>query len=134
MKVAETWKRIVRQELGDLQLDISVDVISLSPLSEEGERQSWTQVLALLANPQLLSVLMASDVLLKKTLGYYNVKSQAEIDEIKKAGAAMLAMVSAAAQTKQGGGGAGGPQGAPAPGPTPGNSNIMAQLTSQMGM
>jgi len=130
-KIAEDWKMIVAADLGGLQLDITVDVTSLSPLSEEGERLAWTQVLALFTNPPLLAVLMSSEVMLRKTLSYYNVRSEREIREIQKAGQAMLAMVAAMQQQKAGG--AGGAQGAPSPGPTPGNTDIAAQLTAQMG-
>ncbi len=133
LSVAEQWKRITSSDIEDLQYDVSIDVTSLSPVSEEGERVAWTQVLALLTNPALLAVLMASEVLLKKTLSYYNIKSQREIAEIKKAGTAMLMMLQAMAAQKAGGEGAGGPQGAPSPGPTPSNIDIAGQLTQQMG-
>jgi hypothetical protein len=134
MGIATKWLQIVSEDLGDLQLDISVDVISMSPLSEEGERAAWTQVLMLFTQPQLLAVLLSSDVLLKKTLQFYNVRSQGEIDEIKKAGMQMVQMVASMAAAQNGAAAAPDAGQGAAPGPTPGNMGIRGQLAAQMGV
>jgi len=132
MKVARQWSMIVSDDLGELQLDISVDVTSLSPLAEEGERQAWMQALALFMNPTMAAILLSSDVLLRKTLSYFNIRSNTEINALKKAAQQMITMVAgmAAAQSAAGPGGQG--QTA-APGPTPSNMDIQGQLASQMG-
>jgi len=133
-KVGALWKMITSTELGPIEEDITVDMTSLTPLVEQEEMRNWTQVLGLLTNPALVAVLMASDVLLRKTLGYFNVKSEKEIAEVKKAGMAILAQLAAAAAAQAGAKGAGGQQGSPGPGPTPDNDLIAQQLQSQMGV
>jgi len=129
MTVTQEWMLIVSEELGDMQLDISVDIDSLSPLSEEGERQNWMQVMSLLTNPQVLAVMLSSDLILKKTLAMFGIHSRSELNEFRKAGEAMMTMTAAAAAAEAGvqpGGG----QGA-GPGPTPSNAGIQGQLAAQ---
>jgi hypothetical protein len=129
MKTGVLWQQITAQDLGDIEYDISVDVNSMTPVSEESERQQWMQVLALISNPQLMSMLLGSDTLLRKTLGYFNVKSEREINEIRQSGMKIMMMMAAAAAQKQG---VGGPQGPPQPGGTPGNAEIQGQLQQQL--
>jgi hypothetical protein len=148
VKVAAVWKQITATQLGDIQEDIEVDVQSLTPMAEEQERVQWNQVLGLLANPALLPVLIGSDVILRKTLGYYNIRSEKDIQEFKRAGTQMMAMMAAAAAAKAGAAGVGGAQPAepgpvpgaagvggaqPAePGPVPGNAAIADQIGAQI--
>lgn len=131
--VAAVWQQITSEDLGDINFDISVDIESLSPVAEEAERNSWNQVLALVTNPQLQALLAASDVLLRKTLGFYGVKSEREIREIKRAIQAAVAMQAAALAAKSGGAGLPGITPA-APGPTPTNDAIFQQITRQIGI
>lgn len=88
----------------------------------------------LFTQPQLLAVLLSSDVLLKKTLQFYNVRSQGEIDEIKKAGMQMVQMVASMAAAQNGAAAAPDAGQGAAPGPTPGNMGIRGQLAAQMGV
>ena len=128
--VAEAWKLITAEELGEIEYDVTVDMQSLTPVSNELEAQRWNQVLSLMGNPQMVAVLAGSDVLLRKTLSYYDIRSEKEVVEIKKAMMAIMAMLAAAAAAKAGGG-PGGPQ-EPGPGATPGNEAIAQQIQAQI--
>lgn len=131
-RITQLWKQIDSEDLGDLTNDVSVDIESLSPVAEETERNAFNQMLAIVTNPTVAMFLSQSEVLLRKALGYYGVKSEKEIQEVKRAMEQTLMLqaqaAAAAAQAKAGGAG---PQGA-APGPTPGNPAIQQQLQQQM--
>jgi hypothetical protein len=75
-------------------------------------------------------MIVTSDVLLRKTLGYYGIRNEDEITEIKKAGMMMMAIQQAQAQQAAGAKGQPGQTGS---GPTPTNSGIQDQLMAQMG-
>lgn len=124
MRIATLWEQITSDELGDLDVDVSIDLASMSPISEEVQRGEWNQVLALLTNPSLLMLLSMSELLLRKTLSLYGVKSEREVREIMRViqdimrvQAAQAAMEAEAAAMKgtgssKGGGGVG-PSAAP---------------------
>jgi hypothetical protein len=75
-------------------------------------------------------MIVTSEILLRKTLSYYNIRNENEIQEIRKAGMMMMAMQAQQAQQAKGIPGQAGAQG---PGQTPGNSDIQGQLMAQMG-
>lgn len=142
-RTANTWKQIDAKDLGDIDVDIAIDVASLSPVAEEAQRNAWNVVLALLTNPQLLMVLMTASPeapgepspMLRKTLYLNGIKSDQEVREIWRVGQvilermAMMAMAQASGNTAGAagimapGGGApsmgapGDTSGMPAPGP-----------------
>jgi hypothetical protein len=147
LKTAATWQEIQAEDLADLDVDVKIDVASLSPVAEEAQRNAWNVVLQLLTNPPLLMVLMTPNPaaptepspLLRKTLTLNGIKSDQEIREIWRVGvivlAQMQAMQMAATLAGKGGGAAGGmpsltggggapaippglTTGAPAPGPS----------------
>jgi hypothetical protein len=115
----ELWRQIQSDELGDLDLDVYIDLASMSPVTEEVERNAWNTVLALMTNPSILMVLGQSEVLLRKTLMMYGIRSENEIQEIIKVMQQALGMVqqqaAAEAAKKMGAGsvGAGGPTNSP---------------------
>lgn len=115
MRVANLWKQIESDELGDMDYDIKIDLSSMSPVAREQEKQSWLTVLQLITQPQMQMMLAMSDVLLKKTLNLYGIVSQTEIIEIKKVMSQMLMMQMAQAQAA-----AAGPNGKPGGPPKPG--------------
>lgn len=116
MRVNALWQQIENDELGDLDLDISIDLSSMSPVAKEAEKQSWMQVLAMISNPGLQMMLGMSDVLLKKTLSLYGITSQTEIVEIKKViGQIMMMQMAAAKAQAEGAGGPVKPGGAAPP-------------------
>jgi hypothetical protein len=131
LDTAMTWQQITASDLGDMDFDVSIDIESMTPMVEEAERVAWTQVLAIITNPQVFMVLASSPVLLRKTLGYYGIRNDKEIGEIVKMGQMLMQMMAMA-----GGGAAGGKPGAP-PGksaqPLPNNNAIAGQLTEQIG-
>lgn len=129
MRVATLWQEITADQLGDMNYDISVDVESLSPIAEETERSSWLQMLTVITNPALQIPLASSDVLLRKTVGYFGIKSEREISEIQKAMQASMMMMAQAAMAQAQ---AKGTPGQAAPGPTPSNEDIQMQLQQQM--
>jgi len=83
-KVQELWKQIKSEDLGDMDLEVYIDLASMSPVTEDVQRNSWNQVLALLTNPQILMLMAQSEVILRKTLTLYGVRAENEIQEIKK--------------------------------------------------
>lgn len=100
-KVANAWKEIKASQLGAQVFDVVVDVESLSPMSSDAKRQQWEKVLSLIIASPTLAL---SDVLLKKTLAFYDIKDDRDIQEIKKAMLAMMMMAQQAAQAKSGSG------------------------------
>lgn len=139
-QVAKTWQliKMVDELDDDLSYDVDVDVESLSPVTEETRRQNWQNVLAALANPALQSLFSASETILRKTLGFYGIRSEKEIAEIKQALLQMqlqaAAMAMAAAGAKPGGaaGGVPGEAGRLGSGTTPDPTAIAGQLGQQM--
>src|SRR6185369_6527272 len=51
IEVAKLWKQIEAEELGDIDMDISVDIASMSPVQQAQERQDWLTFLSLVTNP-----------------------------------------------------------------------------------
>lgn len=127
------WQQLKGEDLKDLDFDVSVDLASLSPVAEDAERAGWMQVITLLSNPALLTLLMTPNPtapdqpspLLRKTLRLFGVKREQEIQEIARIGQAALTQMHlqqalAAAGGGQamlgpGGSGPGDPMTAPAP-------------------
>ncbi len=140
-KIVNTWQAVQSEDLGTLDMDVSVELSTLSPVAEEEERNSWSQVLALMSNQQLAMLLGDSDVLLRKTLALYGVREEQEVQEIKRVLAQMAAMTAMmmgqqAAQTSAAGaapqmGAAMGPPELPAE--NPGGQVNMESLMSQFG-
>ena len=96
LAIAQTWQEITAEQLGTGNLDVQVDVTSLSPVSEDMQRQQWLQgVLPILTNPGMAMVLSMSETLLRKTLKMFGITSAREIQEIAKV-LQMVAMAGAA--------------------------------------
>ena len=100
-RTMQQWQEVSAGDLGDIDVDVKVDIASLSPVSEDAQRQAWNQVLALLTNPALLMILMQPNPsnpqepspLLRKTLGYYGIKSDQEVREIMRVGMMVLQQI-----------------------------------------
>lgn len=84
LQIAQMWQEITSEELGDIDLDVSVDLASMSPVSEEAYRNSWNQVLAMLTNPGIMQVMAASPAILRKTLNLYGIRAENDIAEVQK--------------------------------------------------
>ena len=137
-RVTEVWQQIQSEQLGELNLDISVDVSTLSPVAQEQEKSGFFQGLAIISTPQFAPLLLGSDFLLRKALSYFGITAEREVQEIKKA--VLLAMMQQmqAAQAKAGGPEGVIPQNAPGggmgmnaaqAGPT---DNVPKQITNQL--
>lgn len=102
---AKLWQQIKSEDLADLDVDISIDVASLSPVAEDAQRNQWNVVLALLSNPQLGMWLFTPNPqapqeptpLLRKTLVLNGITSDQEIREIWRVGQAILSQAAEAA-------------------------------------
>lgn len=117
--IANQWQQIQAEDLGDIDLDIFVDLASMSPVTEEVQRNSWNQVLAVLTNPSILALVAESEVLLRKTLSLYGIRAETEIREIQRVAQALVMTMAQAAGVQAGAGETGpaspSPSGAPAP-------------------
>jgi hypothetical protein len=107
MNIANQYQQITLQELqnadSDLRWDVSIDVESLSPVSEQEKQAQWMQILTVISNPAVAPLLAMSPELLKRTLdlnGVKNAKDQAAIGMALQAQAQMQAQM---AQAKMGG-------------------------------
>lgn len=126
-EIALLWQEIVKEELGAIDNDISVDITSLSPVAQEQERGEWLAFLQVVTSPILGAILSQSPSLLRKTAGLFNMHNERDLAEISKAMEA-AAMMQAMAQAQS----AGGKGGGIGPGPTPSNNAIMGQLQAQL--
>lgn len=90
---AAIWKQIKSDDLGSTDLDIFVELASMSPITEEMERNSWNNVLALLTNPGLVMILAQSEPILRKTMALYGIRSENEIKEIQKVAMGVVQMM-----------------------------------------
>jgi hypothetical protein len=128
LEVAKLWKQIEAEDLGDIDMDISVDIASMSPVQQAQERQDWLTFLSLVTNPALGMVLSQSPALMRKTAGLFNINSERDLQEVSKAmniAAMMMVQAQAAKAGVQ-------MPGAPQPGPTPTNQEIGSQLSQQL--
>lgn len=130
-RVTALWQQITSADMGDLNCDIRVDASTLSPVAQEQERNIFFQGLAILSDPRFATLLMGSELLLRKALSYFKTFTEREIQEIKKA---LMLTVMAAAQaqgTPAGGGGAGGGLGGSAAS-APAGADVGKQITRQL--
>lgn len=129
MQVVEGYMQIKAEDLDGVDTEVTVDITSLSPTHESQERQDWIQALAIVTDPVRAPILLASDVLLRKTLGLFNIRNEKEIAELRAFGVATLQMLMMSQQPKASpGGGAERPQ----PGPTPSREETAGQIQRQL--
>lgn len=100
-QVAQIWTQIKASELGDLKYEVSVDVNSLSPVTEEQEGQKFFSALGLVMQPGMALLLSSSPTLFKRTMKYIGIKSGPELVDI---GNAMQVLALAQATGMAGGG------------------------------
>lgn len=101
MQVADLWQEITAEDVSDIDLDIGIDLATMSPVSEEAFRNSWNQVLALLTNPALMQLMAMSPVMLRRTLILYGIRQENDIQEIQRVIAMTMQMQAMAAQEAQ---------------------------------
>lgn len=126
MAITQQVQQITMQNLqdahDDLRWDVSVDVESLSPVSEQEKQAQWMQTLNLISNPAVAPLLALSPELLKRTLDLNGIKNAKDQAAVGQALMRQAQMQMAMAQAKMGGqpGVApmpGAPQGPGGPGP-----------------
>jgi hypothetical protein len=134
MVIAGLHRQITLQNLqdahDDLRWDVTVDVESLSPVSEQEKQAQWMQALNLISNPAVAPLLAMSEPLLKRTLDLNGIKNAKDQAAIGQALAQKAQMEMQMAQAK-----AGGPPGvAPMPGAPqgPGGPGMAAPQPPQM--
>ena len=128
-EVKYLWDQIQAEDLGNIDLDIGVELSSMSPVAQEQEREEWLTFLQLMVSPQLGAVLAQSPALLRKTAGLFNIHNERDLREVAKAMEA-AAMMNAMAMAQQAN--PKGQSGMAAPGPTPTNGAIGGQLAQQL--
>jgi hypothetical protein len=114
-----------------MDFDITVDLASMSPVTEDIQRNSWNTVLQILTNQPIMMILAQSEALLRKTLSLYGIRAENEIQEIKRVlqgTVDQMAMMAAAGAAGKNGSSSSSTSPSPAgPGPP---SNAMSLLTS----
>ncbi len=79
VEIAGLYRQITAAELIDadslLRWDVTIDVESMSPVSEAQQGQRWMQALNMMGNPAIARVLALSPEMLKRTLDLLGVRS-----------------------------------------------------------
>ena len=125
--IAEKWQQITQQSLEQanesVRWDVSVDVESLSPVSEQEKQAQWNQILAMISSPAVAPLLAMSPELLKRTMDLNGIKSGKDQAAIQNALAMKAQMEMQMAQMQaQGPPGVPSMAGAPAPPGGPGQA------------
>jgi hypothetical protein len=105
-ETAEEWQAIEAESVDELDVDIKIDVASLSPVAEDQQRQWWGIILQIFTNPATASLLMEPDPLapqapsplFRETLNLYGMKSERKVRTMWRIGQALQAKMTAAAQ------------------------------------
>jgi hypothetical protein len=125
--IAQQWQQITvgqLQKASDaLRWNVTIDIESMSPVSEQEKQAQWNQTLAIITNPAIAPLLALSQPMLKRTLDLNGIKNGKDQVAIGQALQQLSQMQMAMAQAKMGGppgiapmaGQAAGPGG---PGPT----------------
>jgi len=125
MSIALRWKQITTENLREadstLRWDVRVSAESMSPLSAKEEGMKWLQILQLISNPAIGSLLAISPELLKKTLELGGVRNATEQHAIADALQKKTMLTLQGMAPGPGVPGLAGmpPMGAPPPAPTP---------------
>ncbi len=129
LNVAAGWQEITSEELGDMCYEVSVDIESLSPVTEDLRRNQWMTLLGIMSNPGAVMFHLASEDVLKKTLSFHGIRSSKEIGSMKEAMMAVMAALMSQQKPPSGGGA----PGEPGPGQLPDGADMAAQMGAQMG-
>lgn len=129
MNVAAAWEEITAEALGDQCYEVSVDIESLSPVTEDLRRNQWMGLLQIMSNPGAVMFHLASDDVLKKTLAFHGVRSAKEIGSMKEA---MMAVMAALMQSQGQAPQPPGEAGAQGPGALPNGPDMASQIGAQM--
>lgn len=101
LPLANLYKEITAEDVTDIDLDISVDLASMSPVTEEALRVSWNQVMAILTNPAVAQIMAMSPVILRRTLNLYGIRAENDIQEVSRVLQQMMAQAAEAQQAQE---------------------------------
>lgn len=85
VRVAGLWQQITRRDLGELAMDVTVELAMMSPVTQDVQRQTFMEVLGLVANPGMAVLFASSEALLRRVLLLHGIRDDAEVQEIKAA-------------------------------------------------
>lgn len=121
-RVAETWKAIEMDQLGELEYQVDIDIESLAPPSSTIKAQQSTQMMATLSNPNVLAILAQPEAepFVRQFLAVQGYKDETQVQAIIGTARAIIqqaqaAQAAAAAPQGMPPGGPGLPPGAPTP-------------------
>lgn len=84
MAITSLYKEITSEEVTNIDLDVNIDLASMSPVTEESQRVSWNQVLAILTNPAVAQIMAMSPIILRRTLTLYGIRAENDIQEVQR--------------------------------------------------
>jgi hypothetical protein len=101
LQISDLYRSITAEDVTDIDLDIIVDLASMSPVTEETQRVSWNQVIAILTNPTVAQIMAMSPVILRRTLNLYGIRAENDIQEVQRVLTQMMQMAEQAQQQAQ---------------------------------
>lgn len=91
-RIAGQWQQITSERLKNVDVDVKIDLASLSPISEDAQRAGWLATLAMLKDPQFIALAQpvpeapdAPSPILRKTLALMGIKSEREVQQLNQA-------------------------------------------------
>lgn len=137
-RVSELYREITYTDLKEadqlLRWDVSVDVETLSPLTEDSMRAQITTMVTTLAQPPIANLLHNSPPLLKTFLDRNGIRSSKDQDSIRMALGMVATMQQGSPSQAAGGGGGGGMPIAPNPAGGPGMGPVQQLVPGTQGM
>jgi hypothetical protein len=79
LEVSMLWQAITADQLGEIDLDIVIDMASLSPITQDAQAQQWDQMLMRLSNPAIQALIAPNIFLLRRTLMINGIRNETEI-------------------------------------------------------
>lgn len=121
--IAQMYQEITMEDLlaadGDLRWDVTVDMDTLSPMSEKEKAAAWNQALSMISNPSIARILAMSPEILVQTLKLNGIKDAKQQEAIGKALSQLAAMEMAQTMAAAAGGQGPAPKGVSPMGATP---------------
>jgi hypothetical protein len=84
VRVAGLWQEITAEDLGALDMDVALDLASLSPITQDAQKASWDEMLAKMTNPEILALIAQSPELLRTTLHLAGIRNETQIRAIEE--------------------------------------------------
>lgn len=84
-EVTALWAQITADALGDLDFDITLDMASLSPVTQDAQKASWVEMLLTITNPAVVRYLSISPHMLRRTLHLWGIRNETDVRAIEDA-------------------------------------------------